>query len=64
MYLLKQFPSLFTCKGHAEQSHVNNGLMTFIQPDLFFEAFKNATKVNKQGKSTKIEYILWSMKIF
>ena len=55
MYLLKQFPSLFTCKGHAEQSHVNNGLMTFIQPDLFFEAFKNATKVNKQGKSTKIE---------
>ena len=64
MYLLKQFPRLFTCKGQLEQSHVTNSLMTFIQPDLFFEAFKNATEVNKKGKSAKIEYFLSSMKIF
>ena len=38
--------------------------MTFIQLDLFFEAFKNATEVNNKGKSTKTEYILCSMKIF
>lgn len=41
-----------------------NKVMTFIQPDLFIEAFKKATEVNKKGKSTKIEYILYSMKIF
>ena len=64
IYLLKRFPTFFTYKGHSEQSHVANSLMTFIQPDLFFEAFKNVTEVNEQGKSTKIEYILCSMKIF
>ena len=42
-----------------------NKVMTFIHPDLFIEAFKKAdTAVNEKGKSTKIEYILYSMKIF
>ena len=53
IYLLEQFPSLFTCKGQFEQSHVANSLMTFIQPDLFFEAFKNVTEIINKASQLK-----------